>query len=134
MASLNKVTLIGYLGRDPEIHHATDGTAICNVSIATSHAWTDKASGERREKTEWHQVAFFKRAAEIAGEYLKKGAQVYVEGRLRTRTWQDKNSGENRYALEIVGTHLLMLGARKNEAAASVGRIDGGDSAEDLPF
>lgn len=134
MASLNKVTLIGYLGRDPEVHHVEDGTAICNVSIATSHNWTDKASGERREKTEWHQVAFFKRTAEIAGEYLKKGAQVYVEGRLRTRTWQDKNSGENRYALEIVGTQLLMLGARKSGQAASNDRIGGGDSDDDLPF
>lgn len=134
MASLNKVTLIGYLGRDPEVHHAEDGSAICNVSIATSRNWTDQASGERREKTEWHQVAFFKRTAEIAGEYLKKGAQVYVEGRLRTRTWQDKNGGENRYAMEIVGTQLLMLGARKSGQATSDDRIGGGDSDDDLPF
>ncbi|HEY5898544.1 MAG TPA: single-stranded DNA-binding protein [Burkholderiales bacterium] len=111
MASVNKVILVGNLGRDPETKYMPDGAAITNVSIATSHQWTDKASGEKKEETEWHRVMFRGRLAEIAGEYLKKGSQVYVEGRLRTRKWQDKE-GHDRYTTEIVADSMQMLGSR----------------------
>jgi len=111
MASVNKVILVGNLGRDPETKYMPDGAAITNVSIATSYQRTDKASGQKTEETEWHRVVFFSRLAEIAGEYLKKGSQVYVEGRLRTRKWQDKE-GQDRYTTEIVADSMQMLGSR----------------------
>jgi single-strand DNA-binding protein len=111
MASVNKVILVGNLGRDPETKYMPDGAAITNVSIATSYQRTDKASGQKIEETEWHRVVFFSRLAEIAGEYLKKGSQVYIEGRLRTRKWQDKE-GQDRYTTEIVADTMQMLGAR----------------------
>src|SRR5512138_3117384 len=111
MASVNKVILVGNLGRDPETKYMPDGAAITNASLATSFQWTDKASGEKKEETEWHRVAFRGRLAEIAGEYLKKGSQVYVEGRLRTRKWQDKE-GQDRYTTEIVADSRQMLGSR----------------------
>ena len=111
MASVNKVILVGNLGRDPETKYMPDGAAITNVSIATSFQWTDKTSGEKKEETEWHRVVFRSRLAEIAGEYLKKGSQVYVEGRLRTRKWQDKE-GQDRYTTEIVADAMQMLGSR----------------------
>jgi single-strand DNA-binding protein len=111
MASVNKVILVGNLGRDPETRYMPDGAAITNVSVATSFQWTDKASGEKKEETEWHRVVFRGKLAEIAGEYLKKGSQVYVEGRLRTRKWQDKD-GQDRYTTEIVAERMQMLGAR----------------------
>jgi single-strand DNA-binding protein len=111
MASVNKVILVGNLGRDPETRYMPDGAALTNVSIATSYQWTDKASGEKKEETEWHRVVFRARLAEIAGEYLKKGSQVYVEGRLRTRKWQDKE-GQDRYTTEIVADTMKMLGSR----------------------
>ena len=111
MASVNKVILVGNLGRDPETKYMPDGGAITNVSIATSYQRTDKASGQKVEETEWHRVVFFQRLAEIAGEYLKKGSQVYVEGRLRTRKWQDKE-GQERYTTEIVAESMQMLGSR----------------------
>jgi single-strand DNA-binding protein len=111
MASVNKVILVGNLGRDPETKYMPDGAAITNVSVATSFQWTDKASGEKKEETEWHRVMFRGRLAEIAGEYLKKGSQVYVEGRLRTRKWQDKE-GHDRYTTEIVADTMQMLGSR----------------------
>lgn len=111
MASVNKVILVGNLGRDPETRYMPDGAAITNASIATSYQWTDKASGEKKEETEWHRVVFRARLAEIAGEYLKKGSQVYVEGRLRTRKWQDKD-GQDRYTTEIVADTMKMLGSR----------------------
>jgi single-strand DNA-binding protein len=111
MASVNKVILVGNLGRDPETKYMPDGAAITNVSLATSFQWTDKASGEKKEETEWHRIVFRGRLAEIAGEYLKKGAQVYVEGRLRTRKWQDKE-GQDRYTTEIVADTMQMLGSR----------------------
>ena len=94
MASVNRVFLIGNLGADPEVRYTSGGTAVANFRIATSEVWTDKASGERQERTEWHNVTFFGRLAEIAGEYLRKGSQVYVEGSLRTEKWQDKNGNE----------------------------------------
>jgi single-strand DNA-binding protein len=112
MASVNKVILIGNLGRDPETRYSPDGAAITNVTIATSDRWKDKASGEMREATEWHRVVFFGRLAEIAGEYLKKGRPVYVEGKLRTRKWTDKD-GNERYTTEIVADNMQMLGSRE---------------------
>ena len=110
MASLNKVMIIGNLGRDPEVRYMPDGGAIANISVATTDSWKDK-SGEKQECTEWHRVAFFGKLAEIAGEYLKKGSQVYVEGSLRTRKWQDKE-GKERYTTEIVADRMQMLGSR----------------------
>jgi single-strand DNA-binding protein len=112
MASVNKVILIGNLGRDPEVRYAPSGAAICNVTIATSRVSKDKTSGERQEQTEWHRVVFFDRLAEIAGEYLKKGKSVYVEGRLQTRKWTDKE-GVERYSTEIIGNEMTMLGGRE---------------------
>jgi single-strand DNA-binding protein len=111
MASVNKVILVGNLGRDQETKYMPDGAAITNASLATSFTWTDKASGEKKEETEWHRIMFRGRLAEIAGEYLKKGSQVYVEGRLRTRKWQDKE-GQDRYTTEIVADTMQMLGSR----------------------
>ncbi|SAI37806.1 single-strand binding protein [Bordetella ansorpii] len=112
MASVNKVIIVGNLGRDPEVRYSPDGAAICNVSIATTSQWKDKASGERREETEWHRVVMYNRLAEIAGEYLKKGRSVYIEGRLKTRKWQDKDTGADRYSTEIVADQMQMLGGR----------------------
>ena len=109
MASVNKVILIGNLGRDPEVRYAPSGSAICNVTIATSRNWKDKTSGERQEETEWHRVVFYDRLAEIAGEYLKKGKSVYIEGRLKTRKWTDKEGAE-RYTTEIIAQEMTMLG------------------------
>src|SRR5687768_13987874 len=116
MASVNKVILIGNLGRDPETRYMPDGGAITNISIATTDVWKDKA-GEKQEKTEWHRVAFFGKLAEIAGEYLKKGSQVYVEGRLQTRKWQDKD-GVDKYTTEIVANVMQMLGSRQGMGGA----------------
>jgi single-strand DNA-binding protein len=152
MASVNKVIIVGNLGRDPETRYMPDGAAITNVSVATSYQWTDKASGEKKEETEWHRVMFRGKLAEIAGEYLKKGSQVYVEGRLRTRKWQDKE-GQDRYTTEIVADRMQMLGSRagagqpRDEAAAEpkasepkaaagakkpAGKFD--DMEDDIPF
>jgi single-strand DNA-binding protein len=117
MASVNKVILIGNLGRDPEVRYAPSGAAICNVTIATSRQWKDKQSGERQEETEWHRVVFYDRLAEIAGEYLKKGRPVYVEGRLKTRKWTDKD-GVEKYTTEIVAEQMQMLGSREGMGAA----------------
>jgi single-strand DNA-binding protein len=108
---VNKVILVGNLGRDPEVRYSPSGQAVANVTIATSESWKDKNSGEKQERTEWHRIVFFGRLAEIAGEYLKKGAQVYVEGRLQTRKWQDKD-GNDRYTTEIVASDMQMLGSR----------------------
>lgn len=108
---INKVILIGNIGRDPELRYAADGGAVCNLSVATSETWKDK-QGEKQEKTEWHRVVYFGKTAEIAGEYLKKGSQVYVEGKLQTRKWQDKD-GQDRYSTEIVGERMQMLGSRE---------------------
>jgi len=121
MASVNKVILVGNLGRDPETRYAPSGGAICNVSIATTRNWKDKNTGEKREETEWHRVVFYDRLAEIAGEYLKKGRSVYVEGRLQTRKWQDKE-GQDRYTTEVIATDMQMLGSREG------GGFAGGDS------
>ena len=106
---VNKVILIGNLGKDPEVRYMPNGQAVANVTIATSESWKDKNTGEQQERTEWHRVVFFRRLAEIAGEYLKKGARIYVEGRLQTRKWQD-NQGQDRYTTEIIANEMQMLG------------------------
>ena len=111
MASVNKVIIVGNLGADPETRYMPSGEAVTNIRVATTDRWKDKASGEMKEATEWHRIAFFGRLAEISGEYLKKGSQVYVEGKLRTRKWQDKD-GNDRYTTEIRGDRMQMLGGR----------------------
>ena len=151
MASVNKVILVGNLGRDPETRYLPSGEAVTNISVATTDTWKDKATGEKKEATEWHRVSFFGRLAEIAGEYLKKGSQVYVEGQLRTRKWQDKE-GKDRYTTEIRADTLQMLGSRSGsgeprepmmepkaggdaKAAAAkkpAGKFD--DMEDDIPF
>lgn len=110
MASVNKVILVGNLGRDPEVRYMPNGDAVANYSIATTETWKDK-NGMRQEKTEWHNIVMYRRLAEIAGEYLKKGSSVYVEGRLQTRKWQDKN-GQDRYTTEIICDQMQMLGGK----------------------
>ena len=125
MASVNKVILVGNLGRDPEVRYSPDGAAICNVSIATTSNWKDKTSGERREETEWHRVVFYNRLAEIAGEYLRKGRAVYVEGRLKTRKWQNKE-GQDVYTTEVIADQMQMLGGR--EGGGEGGGMSGGEA------
>lgn len=129
MASVNKVILIGNLGRDPEVRYQPSGSAVCNVSIATTRNWKDKTSGERAEETEWHRVVFFDRLAEIAGEYLRKGRPVYIEGRLKTRKWQDKD-GKDNYTTEIVAEQMQLLGGREGVQG---GDEMGGSSADFAP-
>ena len=113
MAGINKVILVGNLGQDPEIRTMPNGEAVANITVATSESWNDKNTGERREVTEWHRIVFYRRQAEVAGEYLRKGSKVYVEGRLRTRKWQDQN-GQDRYTTEIIGDVLQMLDSRQS--------------------
>lgn len=125
MASVNKVILIGNVGRDPEARYAPSGGAICNLSLATTRSWKDKASGEKREETEWHRVVFYDRLAEIVVEYAKKGRALYVEGRLKTRKWQDKD-GVEKYTTEIVAEEMQLLGSRDGGG----GGFDGGHSRE----
>jgi single-strand DNA-binding protein len=126
MASVNKVILVGNLGADPETRYMTNGDAVANIRLATSEQWTDKASGEKRELTEWHRVVFYRKLAEIVGQYLKKGSSVYVEGRIRTRKWQDKE-GQERYTTEIEASEMKMLGSRQN-ASSSGGEAEYGGS------
>ncbi len=128
MASVNKVILIGNLGRDPEVRYTPSGAAICNVTIATSRNWKDKNTGERQEETEWHRVVFYDRLAEIAGEYLKKGKSVYVEGRLKTRKWTDKD-GVEKYTTEIIAQEMTMLGGREGGMGGGGGMSDEGGGA-----
>ena len=111
MTSVNKVIIVGHLGKDPETRYTTSGDAICNIVVATTETWKDRQSGEKREATEWHRVVFFGKLAEIAGQYLKKGSQVYLEGKLKTRKWQDKD-GADRYTTEINADELKMLGGK----------------------
>jgi single-strand DNA-binding protein len=118
MASVNKVIVLGNLGRDPELRYTPSGAAVCNVSIATTRNWKSKDSGERQEETEWHRVVFYDRLAEIAGEYLKKGRPVYVEGRLKTRKWQDKE-GRDQYTTEIIAEQMQLLGGREDGGGGS---------------
>lgn len=144
MASVNKVTLIGNLGRDPEVRYAPSGAAVCNITLATSRSWKDKTSGERQEETEWHRVVFYDKLAEIAGQYLKKGKPVYIEGRLKTRKWTDKDGAE-KYTTEIIANEMTMLGGndveqkpqqthshQRQAAAKAVTGFDG--MADDIPF
>jgi single-strand DNA-binding protein len=148
MASVNKVIIVGNVGRDPETRYMPSGDAVTNISVATSDRYKDKQTGEMKENTEWHRIAFFGKLAEIAGQYLKKGSQVYVEGRLRTRKWTDQ-SGQEKYSTEIIADSMQMLGARMagsgdaaepssrskpsdsiaNQAPAGLGAID-----DDIPF
>lgn len=141
MTSLNKCTLIGNLGRDVELRYTATGDAVCNISIATTETWKDKATGERKEATEWHKVCFFGKLAEIAGQYLKKGSQVYVEGSLCTRKWTDKEGAE-RYSTEIRGKELKMLGSKldggrasnENDPAPNKDQQAFSDLSNDIPF
>ena len=114
---INKVILIGNMGRDPETRYLPSGGAVTNIALATSESWTDKQSGQKQERTEWHRVVFFNRLAEIAGEYLKKGSKVYIEGSLRTRKWQDAQTGQDKYSTEIVASEMQMLDGRGGPAA-----------------
>ena len=136
MASINKVILVGNLGADPETRYTASGDAVCNIRLATTDSWKDKNSGEKREMTEWHRVVFYRKLAEIVGQYTKKGSQLYVEGRIRTRKRQDKD-GQDRYTTEIEGLELQMLGSRQgtstpNPASGGAGR--GADHDQDTPF
>ena len=112
MASINKVILLGNLGADPEMRYTAGGDAVASISIATSSSWNDKQSGEKREKTEWHRVVFFRRLAEVVGEYMKKGSSIYVEGQLQTNSYEDKNTGERKFSTQIVAREMQMLGSR----------------------
>lgn len=125
MASVNKVILVGNLGADPETRYTASGDAVCNIRLATTESWKDKNSGEKREITEWHRVVFYRKLAEIAGQYLKKGSQVYLEGRIKTRKWQDKD-GQDRYTTEIEAIEMQMLGNRSADG-------DRGDSQPARP-
>lgn len=127
MASVNKVIIIGNLGKDPEVRYLPSGSAICNITVATTRQWKDKTSGERQEETEWHRITFFDRMAEIAGEYLKKGKPVYVEGRIKTRKYTDKD-GVEKYATDIVATEMQLLGSREGGGGGM-----GGDDHQGAP-
>jgi single-strand DNA-binding protein len=146
---INKVILVGNLGQDPEVKYMPNGNAVCNITVATSESWKDKNSGEMQERTEWHRVVFFRRLAEIAGEYLKKGSQVYLEGRLQTRKWQDQQ-GQDRYTTEIIADNMQMLGGGGrsggsaefgggqskggSQSAPAPASMDNGYTDEDIPF
>ena len=144
MAGVNKVILLGHLGRDPEMRYMPDGTAVANMTIATSESYKDR-DGNRQERTEWHRVALYARTAEVAGEYLRKGSQAYIEGRIRTRKWTDKD-GQERYSTEIVGDRLQLIGGRRDGAddgtpvpqhgggGGDVGTMPTEDFDDDIPF
>lgn len=134
MASVNKVIVLGNLGKDPELRHLPNGDAVCNFSLATTESWKDK-DGNKQDKTEWHNVVIFRKLAEIAGEYLKKGRPVYIEGRLQTRKWQDKE-GKDRYTTEIVADQMQMLGSRDEakEVAKAPTPANFDDMESDIPF
>lgn len=139
MASVNKVILLGNLGKDPEIKYMSNGEAVANIALATTEAWKDK-NGEKKEKTDWHRIVFYRKLAEIVGEYCKKGKSIYVEGRLETRKWQDK-SGQDRYTTEIIATDMKLLGSKPSDAhesrPANKQQSTGtgfDDMQDDLPF
>lgn len=134
MRGVNKVILVGTLGRDPEVRFAANGTAIANLSVATSEQWNDRATGEKQEKTEWHRVVIFGKLAEIAQQYLHKGSQVYLEGKLQTRKWQDQNSGQDRYSTEVVldfNGVMQMLGGSRNQGAGDQSQPNSFDQGHD---
>ena len=143
MAGINKVILVGRLGQDPEVRYTPDGTAVANFSIATSEEWKDKNSGEKRERTEWHRIVAWRRLGEICGEYLSKGRQVYIEGRIQTRSWEDKD-GNKRYTTEIIASDVQFLGGRDSATTASpsagapgpgsLAPSDQGPQDDDIPF
>lgn len=130
MASVNKVIIVGNLGRDPETRYMPNGEAVTNIAVATTESWKDKNSGEKKELTEWHRITFYRKLAEIAGQYLKKGSQIYVEGRLQTRKWQDKDGAE-RYTTEIIADTMQMLGSR--QGAGGSAPMDGGGDYNSAP-
>lgn len=131
MAGVNKVIIVGNLGNDPEVRYSNNGAAIANISVATSDSWKDKNTGERQERTEWHRIVMFNRLGEIAGEYLKKGSKVYIEGKLQTRKWQDNNS-QDRYSTEIVADQMQMLDSRGDgQQGGGQGRSNGGQMGGD---
>ena len=127
MAGVNKVIIVGRLGNDPEIRTMPNGEAVANISVATSESWTDKNTGERREVTEWHRIVFYRRQAEVVGEYLRKGSQIYVEGRLKTRKWQDQ-TGQDRYTTEIQGDVMQMLDSRNSAQGGYQDSMPAGNS------
>ncbi|MBT3145870.1 single-stranded DNA-binding protein [Neptunomonas phycophila] len=129
---INKVILVGNLGGDPEVRYMPSGNAVTNITIATSESWKDKQTGQNQERTEWHRIVFFNKLAEIAGEYLRKGSQVYVEGALRTRKWQDQ-SGQDRYTTEIVASELQMLGGRGGDNSGGGYNQDPGYGSQQAP-
>lgn len=133
MKGINKVILVGTLGRDPETRHMPNGNAVTNISLATSESWKDKQSGEKQERTEWHRVSMFGRLAEIAAEYLRKGSQVYIEGKLRTRKWQDKE-GKGRYTTEIIADEMQMLGGKRQSSEPSAQAESAPDFDDEIPF
>ena len=130
MRGINKVILIGTLGKDPEVRYMPDGGAVCNVSLATNESWKDKNTGDQRQSTEWHHLIFYRRLAEIAGEYLRKASQIYVEGKLKTRKWQDKN-GNDRYTTEIIVSEMQMLGGGNRNENGGTYRDSGQQSTRD---
>ena len=134
MASVNKVIIVGNLGRDPETRYMPNGEAVTNIAVATTESWKDKNSGEKKELTEWHRITFYRRLAEVAGQYLKKGSQVYIEGRLQTRKWTDKENVE-RYTTEIIADTMQMLGSRQGMGGGSAMEDDyaGGSSGGGAP-
>lgn len=142
MKGVNKVIIVGNLGKDPETRYTQNGDAVTNITVATSESWTDKNTGQKQESTEWHRVVFFKKIAEIAGKYLKKGSKVYIEGSLKTRKWQDK-SGQDRYTTEIIANNMQMLDSRQDGATTAATttattqqqQTDGFDNFDDdIPF
>ena len=140
---INKVIVVGNLGADPDTRFMPSGNAVTNISVATSESWNDKETGEKQEKTEWHRVVFFGRLAEIARDYLKKGSQVYVEGKLQTRKWEDKE-GKERWTTEIIANQMQMLGERMSQGASNQNNVTKPDSSsnefvdeefdDDIPF
>lgn len=150
MSSVNKAILIGKLGKDPEMRYMPSGKAVANFSIATSESWKDKTTGEKQEKTEWHNIVVFDKLAEVCGQYLKKGAQVYIEGKITTEKWQDKTTGADKYTTKIIANEMRMLGSKKdaegnghtnnspsydNQAPSRPAAGGGGDALDDeIPF
>ena len=132
---VNKVILIGNLGADPEVRYTPSNDAVCNFTLATSESWKDKNTGQQKEQTEWHRVVIFRRLGEIAGEYLKKGSKVYIEGKLKTRKWQDKD-GQDRYTTEIVANEMQMLDGAKSSGERTESRTAPADdfAQDDVPF
>ncbi len=139
---VNKVILVGNLGNDPETRYMPSGDAVTNISVATTESWKDKQSGEQKEKTEWHRVVMFRRLGEIAAEYLRKGSQVYIEGKLRTNKWKDRD-GNDRYTTEIIADEMQMLGSRSGGGAPAMSdsppasappQPSGDDFDDDIPF